>query len=110
MIGWLLALAYNAIGDLGVRLADRYHGAHVDTLRRSFLNRPGQLYCTPEAFIVYLDAFKDQEELQPLADEMNAQQLRIPWLENRRLLLSLTPRHSTSQRETVGSHCLQKRP
>jgi hypothetical protein len=110
MIGWLLALVYNAIGDLGVRLADRYHGAHVDTLRRTFLNRPGQLYCTPEALIVYLDPFKDQEELQPLADEINAQQLRIPWLEDRRLVLSLTPRHSTREQGTVGSHCLHTRP
>ena len=91
MVGWLLALVYNAVGDLGVRLADRYHRAHVQTLRRTFFQRPGKLYLTPEALIVYLDPFRGQEELVPVIDDVNAEQCRIPWLENRRLLLSLTP-------------------
>jgi hypothetical protein len=91
MLGWLLALVYNAVGDLGVQLADRYHRAHVETLRRTFLNRPGKLYLTPAALIVYLDPFRGQEELVPVIDGVNAAQCRIPWLENRRLLISLTP-------------------
>jgi hypothetical protein len=91
MIGWLLALVYNAVGDLGVVLSDRFHRAHVETLRRTFFNRPGKLYLTPEALIVYLDPFRGQEELVPLIDDVNAGQCRIPWLENRRLILSLTP-------------------
>jgi hypothetical protein len=91
LIGWLRALVYNAVGDLGVQLADRYHRAHVETLRRAFFQRPGKLYLTPEALIVYLDPFRGQEELVPVIDEVNAEQCRIPWLENRRLLLSLTP-------------------
>ena len=72
MIGWLLALVYNAVADLGARLADRYHRAHVDTLRRTFLNRPGQLYLTPAALIVYLDPFRGQEELVPIIEDVNA--------------------------------------
>jgi len=32
----LLALVYIAVGYLGVRLADRYHRAHVETLRRTY--------------------------------------------------------------------------
>jgi len=91
MIGWLLALVYNAVGDLGVQLADRYHRAHVATLRRTFLNRPGKLYLTPAALIVYLDPFRGQEELVPVIDDVNAEQCRIPWLANRRLIISLTP-------------------
>jgi hypothetical protein len=90
MIGWLLALVYNAVADLGVQLADRYHRAHVQTLRRTFLNRPGKLYLTPEALIVVLDPFRGQEELVPVIDDLNAEHCRIPWLENRRLLLSLS--------------------
>jgi hypothetical protein len=92
MIGWLLALVYNAIGDLTRQLPDRFLDAHVATLRRSFFNRPGQIYCTPTAVIVYLDPFPGQGALQPLLDEVNEQQVRLPWLENRRLVLSLTPR------------------
>lgn len=91
MVGWLMALVYNAVGDLGVQLSDRYHRAHVDTLRRAFFNRPGQIYCTPTAVIVYLDPCLGQRELIPLIDAVNAQQRRIPWMENRRLVLSLTP-------------------
>ena len=91
MIGWLVALVYNAVGDPGVRLADRYHRAHVETLRRTFFNRPGKLYLTPEALIVYLDPFRGQQELVELIDDLNAEHCRIPWLENRRLLISLNP-------------------
>jgi hypothetical protein len=91
MIGWLLALVYNALADLGVQLPERYHRAHVETLRRTFLNRPGKMALTPAALIVYLDRFRGQQDLLPLIDEVNAEQCRIPWLENRRLILSLTP-------------------
>ncbi len=91
MVGWLLALVYNAVADLSSWLPDCYHGAHVGTLRRSFFERPGQLYCTPESLIVYFDPFRGQESLLPLIDFVNRQQCRIPWLDNRRLVLSLTP-------------------
>jgi len=91
MAGWLLALVYNAVGDLSSWLPDRLQGAHVGTLRRTVFERPGQLYCTPESLIVYLDPFRGQQELVPLIDFVNSQQRRIPWLENRRLVLSLTP-------------------
>jgi hypothetical protein len=91
MIGWLVALVYNAIGDLGVQLSDRYHRAHVDTLRQMFFNRAGQVYCTPDAVIVYLDPFRGQSELIPLIDAVNEQQRRLPWLGDRRLVISLTP-------------------
>jgi hypothetical protein len=92
MMGWLLALVYNALADLGVQLPERYHQAHVQTLRRTFLNRPGQLYLTPTTLIVSLDPFTGQEDLLPVLDQVNAQQCRIPWLENRRLVIALTPR------------------
>jgi hypothetical protein len=92
MIGWLVALVYNAVADLAAALGEGYSGEHVKTLRRQFFNRPGQLYETPEALIVYLDPFAGQEALVPVMDALNAQQHRLPWLENRRLVLALTPR------------------
>jgi hypothetical protein len=63
----------------------------VRTLRRTFFNRPGTLYTTPEALIVHLDPFGGQEALIPVIDDFNAQRHRLPWLENRRVVLSLTP-------------------
>ena len=92
MIGWLVALVYNAVADLAEVLGEAYQGEHVKTVRRQFLNRPGQLYETPEALIVYLDPFAGQEALEPVIDALNRKQHRLPWLENRRLVLSLTPR------------------
>jgi hypothetical protein len=91
MLGWLVALVYNAVADLGEQLGADYAGEHVRTLRRQFFNRPGQLYETPEALLVYLDPFAGQEALVPVIDKLNAQQHRLPWLDNRRLVLSLTP-------------------
>jgi len=91
MIGWLVALVYNAVADLAAALGAGYAGEHVRTLRRQFFNRPGQLYETPEALIVLLDPFTGQEALVPLIDALNARQHRLPWLENRRLVMSLTP-------------------
>ena len=91
MIGWLAALVYNAVADLAGRLPECHHGAHVSTLRRTFFNRPGRLYVTPNTLIVQLDPFSQQEVLAPLIDSLNKQPCRLPWLEDRRLVLSLTP-------------------
>ena len=91
MIGWLVGLVYNAIADFSSKLPSCHHGAHVSTLRRAFFNRPGRLYATPNTLIVYLDPFSQQDALLPLIDQLNQQQLRLPWLDNRRLVLSLPP-------------------
>jgi hypothetical protein len=96
MIGWLVALVYNAVADLAAELGPEHVGDHVRTLRRKFFNRPGHLYETPEALIVYLDPFADQDELLPIIDALNAAHHRLPWLDNRRLILSLTPQGKTS--------------
>jgi len=91
MIGWLAALVYNSVGDLAQQLPSQYLGAHVKTLRRTFMNRPGQLYATPKALIVYLDPFRHQEALIPTIDQINSEKHRVPWLDNRQLVISLTP-------------------
>jgi hypothetical protein len=91
MIGWLVALIYNAVADLAATLGPDHVGDHVRTLRRKFFNRPGQLYETSEALIVYLDPFQGQNELLPLIDALNAANHCLPWLDNRRLVMSLTP-------------------
>jgi hypothetical protein len=92
MIGWLVGLVYNAMGDVAQALAGDWTDCHLRTLRRTFFNRPGQLYLTPEALIVYLDPFSGQEALLPVIDQVNAGNHRLPCLENRRLVVSLTPR------------------
>ena len=91
MIGWLTALVYNAVADLTDKLPDRHHGAHVATVRRTFFNKHGQLYLTPNTLIVQLGPFSEQEALTGLIDSLNHESHRIPWLDNRRLVISLTP-------------------
>jgi hypothetical protein len=91
MIGWLVALVYNAVGDFASALAGDFEGCHVRTLRRMFFQRPGTLYETPEALIVHLDRFGGQEALVPVVDQFNAARHRLPWLENRQVVVSLTP-------------------
>jgi hypothetical protein len=91
MIGWLVALVYNAVADLSSALAGDFSGSHVGTLRRKFINRPGTLCQTPEALIVSLDPFGGQEAMIPVIDDFNAANHRLPWLDGRRVLLSLTP-------------------
>jgi hypothetical protein len=91
MIGWLVALVYNAVAGFAEQLDGDYDGRHVRTLRRKFFNRPGRLYCTPEALIVYLDPFAEQQALIPVIDAINAAQHRLPWLQNRQLVMSLSP-------------------
>jgi hypothetical protein len=91
LIGWLVALVYNAAANLAEQLQGDYGDSHIRTLRRTFFNRPGTLYLTPEALIVYLDPFKEQEALTEVIDQFNAQEHRLPWLDNRKVVLSLTP-------------------
>ena len=91
MIGWLVALVYNGVADFAEQLAGDFQGSHVRTLRRLFFNRPGTLFETPEALIVHLDRFGGQEALIPLVDEFNAAGHRLPWLEDRRVVVSLAP-------------------
>ena len=91
MIGWLVALVYNAVADFAAGLDGDYEGCHVSTLQRKFFNRPGRLYSTPEALIVYLDPFAEQEALLPVIDRVNAARHRLPWLDNRLLVISVIP-------------------
>jgi hypothetical protein len=91
MIGWLAALVYNAVANLAVELAGDYNGSHIRTIRRNFFERPGTLYQTPKALIVSLDPFRGQEALVPVIDEFNEQAHRLPWLEDRQVVVCLTP-------------------
>jgi hypothetical protein len=91
LIGWLVALVYNAVADLAERLPGDYRNSHIRTLRRTFFNRPGTLYLTAEALIVYLDPFQEQDALTGVIDAFNEEEHRLPWLDNRRVILSLTP-------------------
>lgn len=90
-----MALVFNAVADFAQRLGGEWVGSHVRTMRRAFFNRPGELYVTPEALIVHLDRFAGQEELLPEIDRFNEARHRLPWFENRQIVISLTPQART---------------
>jgi len=91
LVGWLACLVYNACAALLEGLSPALAGKFVGTIRRTFFNRQGDLYCTPQALIVYLEEFPEQDLLVDYIDRFNAAQHRVPWLENRQLILSLSP-------------------
>jgi len=91
LMGWLACLVYNACAAFAEGLSPALAGKFVDTLRRTFFNLKGDLYCTPRALIVYLEEFPTQDMLVDYIDQFNAAQHRVPWLENRQLILSLSP-------------------
>ena len=92
LVGWLVALVYNAVADVAAELGRDWEGCHLRTLRRAFINRPGMVYGAPRAVVVQWEPFGGQEALTPVIDRFNAEDHRLPWLENRRVVLALTPR------------------
>jgi len=91
LVGWLACLIYNACGAFLEALSPAWSGKFVSTARRLFFNHQGDLYCTPKALIVYLEEFPEQDLLVDYIDRFNAAQHRVPWMENRQLILSLSP-------------------
>ena len=91
MMGWLAALVYNTCADLGEKLSPSYAGKFISTLRRTFFNKPGDIYSTPNTLIVYMHPFAEQDALVGYIDQFNESEHRVPWYGNRRLVLSLSP-------------------
>jgi len=91
LIGWLIALVYNAVGDWASALAGDFEGCHVRTLRRKFFQRPGTRYATPKALIVHVDPFAGQQALEPVVARFNAARHGLSWFDNRQVVISLTP-------------------
>jgi len=91
LAGWLASLVYNACASFLDALSPAMAGKFVGTARRLFFNHQGDLYCTPKALIVYMEEFPEQGLLLDYVDRFNAAQHRVPWLENRQLILSLSP-------------------
>jgi hypothetical protein len=91
LMGWLACLVYNACTAFAEELSATCTGQFIRTLRRTFFNRKGKLYCTPRTLIVYLEEFPEQDLLVEYIDQFNTAEHRVPWLDNRQLILSLSP-------------------
>ena len=99
LYAWVTALAANVLEELTTKLPPRFLHAHPRTIRRWLLHVPADLYLSPTSLIVLLQP----KYLLPLWDKLIAEANRcpvhIPWLDNRRLLLSRATVASPAIRE-----------
>jgi hypothetical protein len=97
MTSWLVALVMNACADFAASLGTEWEGSFVRTLRRAYFNQSGTIYLTPTSVIVFFDhELRDQTKLLSVIDRINLERHRIPWMNNRTLVLSILP-HSPSR-------------
>lgn len=91
LYGWIAALVTNALLEFSQTLPERFHRAHPRTLRRWFLFTPADLYLGTDTLIVSLRPKRLRGLWQALIAQANRRHTRIPWMDNRRLILSLEP-------------------
>jgi hypothetical protein len=89
LYAWTVALATHAISDLSGMLPRTFLHAHPRTLRRWFLHTPAALFLGQGTLIVALQPRAMLETWQLLIDRINRSRFRIPWLDDRRLILSI---------------------
>lgn len=91
LYGWTAALATQALQDFTTALPSHFLRAHPRTLRRWFFNTSAALFLGNGTLIVALQPSSLHQVWRDLSDKINRQALRIPWLQDRRLVLSVEP-------------------
>jgi hypothetical protein len=89
LYAWVTGLAVNALKTFTHSLPERFHFAHPRTLRRFWLNVDAELYLSQDALIVLLRPCWFRDWWAEQIRHFNDKRLRVPWLGNRRVLLSL---------------------
>ena len=89
--GWMAAHSFNVVDGLTSGLGPSFHHAHLRTVRRWFFTVPGDLYLGSGTLLLLLYPKRCRSTWRALVALTNRRGIRIPWLENRRLLLSLEP-------------------
>jgi hypothetical protein len=79
---WLRCLVFNLMSRFAQAMGGEYTKMWAGTLLRKFIRRPATLYLVAKELHVVFDPFPDQDELQPLLDELNAKRTALPWLNN----------------------------
>ncbi len=96
---WSFALGRSRrCARLGRRLGPRFLHAHHRTLRRCFLSIPAELYLLgTDRLLVVLRVKRLRSLWEALIRHANRDPVRIPWLQNRKLLLALWIKKSLVQ-------------
>ncbi|MBI4821603.1 MAG: hypothetical protein HY791_35405 [Deltaproteobacteria bacterium] len=95
LYSWIAALAANTLIQFAQTLPaalppGKYNRYHPRTLRRWLFVVPAEIWQTSNTLIVHLRPLKLRPLWVTIVDRFNARAVRIPWLENRRILLSLS--------------------
>lgn len=97
---WITALAANALEVFTRTLPKRFLHAHPRTLRRWLFNVDADLFLGKDTLIVLLHPRRLLRLWLHLVRAANRHPIRVPWLENRRLIFSLPP--SVSRRSEAA--------
>jgi hypothetical protein len=89
LYAWVTGLAVNALTTFSQSLPKRFRLAHPRTLRRWWLNLSADLYLTDRVLFVVLHPPWFRRWWERKVQQLNAQRLRIPWMNDRLLLYSL---------------------
>jgi hypothetical protein len=89
LFSWVAALATNALDGLTEFLPSTFRHAHPRTLRRWLFAVPADIYLTPRALIVLIRPARLRSTCEKLISAVNSRHIRIPWMDDRRLVLSL---------------------
>lgn len=103
LYAWTVALATDALERLSTRLGERFLHCHPRTLRRYLLCLPGELYLLgTDRLLVVVRAQRLRPLWELLVRRLNRDPVRIPWLQNRKLLLSLDGPTKPSNRHSIA--------
>lgn len=104
LYAWAVGMATDALERLSRRLgAPNWVHAHPRTLRREWLALPGQLYLLGRDRLLVVIRVRHLRPLwEALVRRLNRDPVRIPWLENRKVLLSLDGPNGHLDRQGVA--------
>lgn len=91
LVAWLRHWSFNLVKDFGTALGEPYATMRVGTLIRKFIARPGLLRLRGNELWVTLTPFTGCQALANWMQQLNQQQLRIPWLDHLILQMEIAP-------------------
>ena len=100
LYAWIAAVVTNVLDEFAEDLPDSYRHAHLRTLRRWFFTVPGELYLGDGTLIVLLRPRRLRKLWLSLIQWSNCRSIRVPWIDDRRLILSMEPRISQPDQPT----------
>ena len=89
LYSWVTGLAVNALNSFTNDLPKRYRLAHPRTLRRWWLNMEADLYLSKTAIFVVMKPKWFRGWWAKKVQRLNAQNIRVPWMENRVMIYSI---------------------